>query len=156
MTQPQTKIYKLKTGRIRCEIDEGVEIELVMRRLATPEKIRYAPLMGRAGEDLSAWAHALEPYAAYEEECAALADGAPVPEAPTSPLHDLDPDLWASVADAITSVVASATVYQDEAPYEVGPRDRAELIGQLSTPDLLRALTCAVRSEDLTEHEKNS
>jgi hypothetical protein len=151
-----TKTYVLKTGKIRALIEEGVELELTFRRLSLPEKIRYQPLLGRAGDDLRAWGESLAPYAAHEALVEQLAEGEEAPPAPTSPVHDLDADLWAAVADAVVSVVAIARLEQDGEVYDVGGRERAELVAQLSASDLTVALAAAIRSDDLTAREKNS
>lgn len=155
MTETKIKTYKLKTGKIRCAIEEGVELELTMRRLSLPEKMRFQPLLGRAGEDLGRWADALRVYADYELALKQLGEGEQAPPAPTSELHDMDPVLWEAVADAVSSVVAIATIYQDEERYDVPARDRAELVAQIDAPDLVTALAAAIRSDDLTAAEKN-
>lgn len=151
-----TKTYVLKTGKTRAQLEEGVELELTFRRLSLPEKIRYQPLLGRAGDELRTLSESLAPYVAYEEACAQLAEGEEAPPAPTSPVHDLDADLWAAVADAVVSVVARARVEQDGEVYDVGVRERAELVAQLGASDLTIALSAAIKSDDLTAREKNS
>jgi hypothetical protein len=171
MTEPKTRTYTLKTGKIRAAIDIGVELELTMRRVTTPERLRHQPLEGRAAQDLQLWAEALLPVATYEAElesyeaararCDETGEELELvcPEhdpALDASLHELDPEIWEAVAEAIHGLTAIARIYQDEEVYEVALRDRADLISQLSPTHLLSALSAALKSRDLTATEKNS
>lgn len=156
------KKYTLKRGKLRAQI-EDITVELAFRSPTTVEQLRYAPIKGRAQADLNDWLLALQPYAdweaAVEEYDRRVAAGEEVgarPDEPTSPVHQLVPEIWEEVAEAVSGLVAACVVIEGDERMEVDRGDRVELVERMIAPDLLKALTAALHAQDLTEKEKNS
>lgn len=156
------KKYTLKRGKLRAQI-EDITVELAFRSPTTVERMRYAPIKGRAQADLYDFAIALQPHAdweaAVEEYDRRVADGEEMgarPDEPTSPVHLLVPEIWEEVAEAVAELVAACVVIEGDERMEVERGDRAELIERLAAADLLTALRAALDAQDLTETEKNS
>lgn len=156
------KKYTLKRGACRAKIQD-ITVELAFRSPTTVEQLRYAPLKGRAQADLYAWALALQPYAdwevaveEHERRVAAGEEAGERPDEPTSPVHQLVPEIWEEVAEAVGVLVSGLVVIEGDERQEVDRSDRAELIERMVAQDLLKALSAALHAQDLTETEKNS